>query len=79
MSGKDDRSSASCVDLSRRDFRAMMYYDYCHGKSFQQCFQSLKHCSGGQSILEPLFSGTSDSSCLERERLKMMTVVVKWQ
>ena len=37
------------VDLLRRDFRAMMYYDYCQGKSFQECFQSLKHYFGDQS------------------------------
>ena len=42
-------SSASSVDLSRRDFRTMMYHDYCQGKSFQECFQSLKHCFGNQS------------------------------
>ena len=42
-------SSANSVDLSRRDFRAMMYFDYCQGKSFQECFQSLKHCFGDQS------------------------------
>ena len=44
MSGKGGGSSASSVDLSQRDFRAMMYYDYCQGKSFQECFQSLKRC-----------------------------------
>ena len=49
MFGKADMSSASSVDLSRRDFRAIMYYDYCQGKSFQECFQSLKHCFGNQS------------------------------
>ena len=49
MSGKGDVSSASSVDLLRRDFRAMMYYDYYQGKSFQECFQSLKHCYGDQS------------------------------
>ena len=49
MPGMCDRSSASSVDLSRRDFRAMMYYDYCQGKSFQECFKSLKHCFGDQS------------------------------
>ena len=49
MSGEGDLSSASSVDLSRRDFRAMMYYDYCRGQSFQECFQSLKHCFGDQS------------------------------
>ena len=27
----------------------MVYYDYCQGKSFQECFQSLKHCLGDQS------------------------------
>ena len=26
-----------------------MYYDYCQGKSFQECFQRLKHCFGDQS------------------------------
>ena len=49
MSGKGDGSSASSVDLSRRDFRAMMYYDYCQRKSFQECFQSLKFCFEYQS------------------------------
>ena len=27
-----------------------MYYDYCQGKPFQECFQSLKHCFGGQFL-----------------------------
>ena len=27
----------------------MMYYDYCQGKSLQECFQSLKHYFGDQS------------------------------
>ena len=45
MSGKVDSS----VDLLRREFRAMMYYDCCQGKSFQECFPSLKHCFGDQS------------------------------
>ena len=27
----------------------MLYFDYCQGKSFQECFQSLKHCFGDQS------------------------------
>ena len=27
----------------------MVYYDYCQGKSFQECFQSLKQCLGDQS------------------------------
>ena len=49
MSGKGDGSSASSVDLSRSDFQAMMYYDYCQGKSCQECFHSLKHCFGDQS------------------------------
>ena len=52
MSGKGDGSSASSVDLSRRDFRAMVYYGYYQGKSFQECFQSLKHCFGYQSPSE---------------------------
>ena len=29
-----------------------MYYDYCKGKSFQECFQSLKHCFCDQSPSE---------------------------
>ena len=49
MSGKGNRSSASSADFSRRDFRAMIYCDYCQGKSCQECFQSLKHCFGDQS------------------------------
>ena len=49
MSGKGDGSSASGVDLWRRDFRGLMNYNYFQGKSFQECFQSLKHCFGDQS------------------------------
>ena len=47
--GKGDGSSAGSVDLSRRDFWAMMYYDCCQGNFFQERFQSLKHCFGDQS------------------------------
>ena len=47
--GKGDGSSAGSVDLSRRDFWAMMYYDCCQGNFFQERFQSLKHCCGDQS------------------------------
>ena len=50
MSGKGDVSSASSVDLLRREFRAMLYYDYRQGKSFQECFQTLKDCFGDQSL-----------------------------
>ena len=49
MSCKGDGSSASIVDLSRRDFRAMMYYDFCQGNFFQEYLQSLKRCFGDQS------------------------------
>ena len=55
MSGKGDGLSASSVDLLRSDFRAMMYYDCCQGKSFQECFQSLKHCFGDQSVQSHCF------------------------
>ena len=34
----------------------MMYYDYCQGKSFQECFQSLKYCFGDQSPSEATIS-----------------------
>ena len=50
MSGKGDRSYTSSVDLLRRDFGAMMYYDYCQRKYFQECFKSSKHCFGDQSL-----------------------------
>ena len=74
MSGKGDGSS----DLSRRDFPAMMYYDYCQGKSCQECFQSLKHCFGDQFPSKATVqTGGSDSSCLERERWKTLTFVVE--
>ena len=49
MSGRGDRSCASSIDLTRRDFQAMVYYDYCQGKSFQECFQSLTNCFEDQS------------------------------
>ena len=49
MCCKGDGSSASSVGLLRRDFRAMVYYDYCQGKYLQECFQSLYHCFGDQS------------------------------
>ena len=52
MSCKGDRSSACSVDLSRRDFRAMVCYDYCQGNSFQERFESLKLCFGDQSPSE---------------------------
>ena len=49
MSGEGDGSSASSVDLSRRDFRAMMYYDFCLENLFKSTFKVLKHCFGDQS------------------------------
>ena len=70
MSGKGDGSSASSVDLSRRDFRTMMYYDFCQGKSFQECFQSLKYCFGDQSPAKATVFRWFLNSCLERERLE---------
>ena len=79
MSGKGDVSSTSSVDLSRRDFRAMVHYDYCQEKIFSECFQSLNTVFGDQSSSKALYSGGSDSSCLVRERWKTMTVAVEWQ
>ena len=55
ISGKGDVSSASSVGLPRRDFRAVMYYDYSWGKSFEECFQSLKHYFGDQSPSKATF------------------------
>ena len=48
MAGKGDGSFASSSGLSRRDFRAMIYYDFKQGKSYQQCHQTLKHGFGDQ-------------------------------
>ena len=46
MFGKSDGFPNSAETPSRRDFHAMMYYNYCQEKSAQQCFQSLSNCSG---------------------------------
>ena len=60
---------------SQRDFCAMMYYDYCQGKSFQQCFQSLSNCFGYILRRDPQFtSGTRIFGSTER-CLKTVTVV----
>lgn len=52
MNGEGDAFSGS-PDAnerpSRRDFRAMIYYDYLQGKSFQQSLSSLAQCFGDQS------------------------------
>ena len=44
MSDKGEGSSVSSVGLFQRDFWAVIYYDFFQGRSFQECFQSLKHC-----------------------------------
>ena len=87
MSAKGDGSSASnVVDLSRKDFPSMMYYDYCQGKFFQECFQSLKHCFGDQSppkatVFRWFRQFMSGARTLEDDDRcwKTMTVVVEWQ
>ena len=76
---KGDGSSASSVDLLRRDFRAMMYYDFFPEKSFQECFQSLKHWSGDQSASKAtVLRWFSQFMSEEREHWKTVTVVVEW-
>ena len=52
MFGKDDGFPNIAETPSQRDLRAMMYYDYHQGKSFQQSFQSLSNCFGDQSPLQ---------------------------
>ena len=47
--GKGEGSPDSADTPSRRDFRAIMYYDYCQEKSFHKCFQSLSDCFGDHS------------------------------
>ena len=44
MSGHS--SSAFSMDLSNRDFRAMIVYDFLGGKSYQECFLGLPICFG---------------------------------
>mgnify|MGYP000223233534 CR=1 FL=1 len=50
MSSRGDGSSSSSDGLFRRDFQAVMLYDYCYGKSYQQRFQSMRNWFGGQSL-----------------------------
>ena len=65
MSAEGDVSSARSVDLSRRNFRAMIYCDCCHGKPFQECFQSLKYSFADQSRSKTTVFSGSDCSCYE--------------
>lgn len=49
MSDKGTGTFASSSGLSRRDFRAMIFYDFSQGKSYQQCHHTLKRCFGDQA------------------------------
>ena len=40
MSGHGDCCRASTMDLSSRDFRAMILSDFLGGRSYQECFAS---------------------------------------
>ena len=44
MDGKGDGPREAAVSLSRRDFRAMIYYDFLQGKDYQQSHESLCKC-----------------------------------
>ena len=44
MSGQGDCSRATTMDLSNRDVRAMILYDFLGGKSYQEYFSSLTIC-----------------------------------
>ena len=62
MSGKSDVSSDSSVDLSRRDFPAMMYYELLPGKIFSRVLSKFKTLFWRSiSVEKPLFSGGSES------------------
>ena len=63
----------------RKVIWAMIHYDYCQGKYFLGCFQSLNTVLEINLCLKPLFSVGSDNLCLEREYWKTVTVVVEWQ
>ena len=44
MDGKGDGPREAAVSLSRRDFRAMIYYDFLQGKDYRQSHESLCKC-----------------------------------
>ena len=44
MDGKGDGPREAAVSLSRRDFRAMIYYDFLRGKDYRQSHESLCKC-----------------------------------
>ena len=77
--GGEGGVSASSVRHRWRDFRAEIYHGYCQRKSFQACFLSLNTVLDINLSPNSPFSRISDSSRLERERWKTMTVVVEWQ
>ena len=59
----------------------MMYYDYCKGKSFQECFQRLKHCFGDQSpskatVVRWFRRFMSGTRTLEDDRCGRMATIV---
>ena len=41
---------AAAATTIRRDFQTMVYYNYCRGTSFQECFQSVKTCFSDQLL-----------------------------
>ena len=49
MEGKGDASEGGANFLSNRDLRAMMYYDFIQGKSFQESSEILTRCFGDQA------------------------------
>ena len=49
MDGKGDGFRIAAVSLSKRDFRAMIYYDYLQGKDYLQSHQSLLNCFGDKA------------------------------
>ena len=49
MDGKGDASEGGSYFLSNRDFRAMIYYDFTQGKSFQESSETLTKCFGDQA------------------------------
>ena len=49
MDGQGDAPEKGANFLSNRDLRAMMFYDFMQGKSFQESSEILTRCFGDQA------------------------------
>ena len=49
MDGKGDAPMLTAESLSRRDFRAMILYDFMQGKDYTQSYETMSGCFGDQA------------------------------